>query len=52
MHLAIAPLATEAKMPFIIMNAGTAMITTKSPYIARVSFTQWQSCYPLAILGG
>ena len=37
--LAIAPLATEAKTPFIIMNAGTAMITTKSPYIARVSFT-------------
>ena len=34
--LAIAPLATEAKVPFVVMNAGTAMITTKSPYIARV----------------
>jgi branched-chain amino acid transport system substrate-binding protein len=45
--LAIAPLATEAKVPFIIMNAGTAMITTRSPYIARVSFTLWQSSYPL-----
>jgi branched-chain amino acid transport system substrate-binding protein len=45
--LAIAPLVTEAKVPFIIMNAGTAMITTKSPYIARVSFTLWQSAYPL-----
>ena len=45
--LAIAPLATEAKVPFIIMNAGTAMITTKSPYIARTSFTMWQSSYPL-----
>lgn len=45
--LAIAPLATEAKVPFIIMNAGTSMITTKSPYIARVSFTLWQSAYPL-----
>jgi branched-chain amino acid transport system substrate-binding protein len=45
--LAIAPLATEAKVPFIISNAGTAMITTKSPYIARVSFTLWQSSYPL-----
>lgn len=45
--LAIAPLATEAKVPFIIMNAGTSMITTKSPYIARVSFTLWQSSYPL-----
>jgi branched-chain amino acid transport system substrate-binding protein len=45
--LAIAPLATEAKVPFVVMNAGTAMITTKSPYIARVSFTMWQSSYPL-----
>jgi branched-chain amino acid transport system substrate-binding protein len=45
--LAIAPLATEAKVPFVIMNAGTAMITTKSPYIARTSFTMWQSSYPL-----
>jgi branched-chain amino acid transport system substrate-binding protein len=45
--LAIAPLATEAKVPFVIMNAGTAVITTKSPYIARVSFTMWQSGFPL-----
>src|SRR5687768_7452653 len=45
--LAIAPLATEAKVPFVIMNAGTAVITTRSPYIARTSFTLWQSSYPL-----
>jgi branched-chain amino acid transport system substrate-binding protein len=45
--LAMAPLATEAKVPFVIMNAGTAMITTRSPYIARTSFTLWQSSYPL-----
>jgi branched-chain amino acid transport system substrate-binding protein len=45
--LAIAPLATEAKVPFVIMNAGTAMISTRSPYIARTSFTLWQSSYPL-----
>ncbi len=44
---AIAPLATEAKVPFIIMNAGTAMTTTLSPFIARVSFTLWQSSFPL-----
>jgi branched-chain amino acid transport system substrate-binding protein len=44
---AIAPLATEAKVPFIIMNAGTAMLTTLSPYIARTSFTLWQSSYPM-----
>jgi branched-chain amino acid transport system substrate-binding protein len=45
--LAIAPLATEAKVPFVIMNAGTSVITTRSPYIVRTSFTLWQSSYPL-----
>jgi branched-chain amino acid transport system substrate-binding protein len=45
--LSIAPLLTEAKVPLIVMNAGTAMITTKSPYIVRVSLTLWQSSYPL-----
>jgi branched-chain amino acid transport system substrate-binding protein len=45
--LAIAPLVTEAKIPLIVMNASTSTITTKSPYIARVSLTMWQSSYPL-----
>jgi branched-chain amino acid transport system substrate-binding protein len=45
--LAIAPVVTEGKVPFIILNAGTAVITTKSQYIARVSFTMWQASYPL-----
>src|SRR6185436_10455135 len=45
--LAIAPLVTEAKVPFVIMNAGTSVITNRSPYIVRLSFTLWQSCYPL-----
>jgi branched-chain amino acid transport system substrate-binding protein len=45
--MSMAPLCTEAKVPFIIMNAGTAVITTRSPYIARLSFTLWQSSYPL-----
>lgn len=44
---AIAPLTKEAKVPFIIMNAGTAMLTTLSPYIVRTSFTLWQSSYPM-----
>jgi branched-chain amino acid transport system substrate-binding protein len=37
--LAVAPLATEAKVPVVIMNAATAVITTKSPYLTRVSLT-------------
>src|SRR5260370_27618427 len=45
--LAIAPLTTEAKVPFVIMNAGTSVITTRSPYIIRASFTLWQASYPL-----
>ena len=44
---AVAPLATEAKVPTIIMNAGTSSTIRLSPYLARVSFTLWQSSYPL-----
>ena len=43
----IAPLTKEAKVPFVIMNAGTSFLTTLSPYIARTSFTLWQSSYPM-----
>ncbi len=44
---AIAPLTAEAKLPFVIMNAAGAAIVRISPYVARVSFTLWQSSYPL-----
>jgi branched-chain amino acid transport system substrate-binding protein len=40
---AVAPPTAEAKVPFVIMNAGTSIITTRSPYVVRVSFTLWQS---------
>jgi len=46
--LAVAPLATEARKPMIIMNAATSIITTRSPYIARVSMTIPQITAPLA----
>jgi branched-chain amino acid transport system substrate-binding protein len=46
--LAVAPLATEARKPMIIMNAATSVITTRSPYIARVSMTLPQVTAPLA----
>lgn len=46
--LAVAPVATQAKVPTIIMNAATSIITTRSPYIARVSFTLSQVAAPLA----
>ncbi|RAI45499.1 ABC transporter substrate-binding protein [Rhodoplanes roseus] len=41
--LAVAPLATEAKVPTIVANAGTSIITERSPYILRTSFTLPQS---------
>lgn len=45
---AVAPLATQAKMPMVVMNAATSAITTKSPYIVRVSMTLPQSSMVIA----
>jgi len=45
--MAMAPLTQEAKVPFFIGNAAASVITERSPYIARFSFTLWQSSYPL-----
>ncbi len=44
---AIAPVATEAKVPLVIMNASGSAITRASPYIVRTSWTVWQNAYPL-----
>jgi branched-chain amino acid transport system substrate-binding protein len=46
--LAVAPLSTEAKVPQIIMTAGTSIITERSPYIVRTSFTLPQSSVIIA----
>jgi branched-chain amino acid transport system substrate-binding protein len=45
---AVAPLATEAKIPQIVMAAGTSSITERSPYIVRTSFTLPQSSVIMA----
>jgi len=45
--LAVAPVATEGKVPMIIMNAATSIIPTKSPYIVRVSLTVAQEAAPM-----
>ena len=37
--LAVAPLATEAKVPLVVMNAAASAITRASPYIVRTSAT-------------
>jgi branched-chain amino acid transport system substrate-binding protein len=41
--LSVAPLATEAKVPEIVTAAATSIITERSPYIVRTSFTLAQS---------
>ena len=46
--MAVAPVATEAKKPMVIMNAATSVITTRSPYIVRVSHTLPQDTQPMA----
>jgi branched-chain amino acid transport system substrate-binding protein len=45
---AVAPIATEAKKPMVIMNAATSAITTKSDYIVRTSMTLPQTTAPIA----
>jgi len=47
--IAAAPLVTEAKVPMIVMNAGTAWITDLSPEIARVSFSMWHASYGMGV---
>ena len=45
--LAVGPIGTEAKKPMVIMNAATSVITEKSPYFVRFSFTLSQIVTPL-----
>jgi branched-chain amino acid transport system substrate-binding protein len=47
--LAVAPLATQAKTPMVIMNAASSIITTKSPYVVRFSMTLPQVTEPMAL---
>lgn len=42
-----ATLLTEAKKPGVIINAATSVITERSPYFVRVSFTTPQTSYVL-----
>ncbi|MEE1655472.1 ABC transporter substrate-binding protein [Microvirga sp. CF3062] len=46
--LAPAPLATQAKVPAVVMAAATATITEASPFIVRTSFTLPQATVPMA----
>ena len=50
--LAAAPVATESKMPMVVMAAATSIIPTKSPYIVRTGFTLPQVTGPIADWAG
>jgi branched-chain amino acid transport system substrate-binding protein len=47
--MAAAPISAQAKVPQIVMAAGTSVVTEKSPYIVRTSFTVPQKA---ATMGG
>ena len=45
--IATAPIVTAGKKLAVIMNAGTAHITTMSPYYVRTSFSMWHAGYAM-----
>lgn len=45
---AVAAIATQAKIPTVVMNASSSAIPASSPYIARLSFTVQQVSDPMA----
>jgi branched-chain amino acid transport system substrate-binding protein len=47
--LAAAPIATEAKLPMIVMAAATAIIPSRSPFILRTAFSLPQATAPIAV---
>ncbi|MBI3708322.1 MAG: ABC transporter substrate-binding protein, partial [Proteobacteria bacterium] len=46
--LAVGSVVDQAKMPFVIFNSGTSVVTRKSPFYVRTGFTQWSVAIPLA----
>ncbi len=45
---AVGAIATQAKIPTVVMNASSSAITSSSPYVARLSFTVQQVSDPMA----
>ncbi len=45
---AVSAVATQAKIPTLVMNASSSAITSSSPYVARLSFTVQQVSDPMA----
>jgi branched-chain amino acid transport system substrate-binding protein len=45
---AVAPIATQAKTPLVVMAAATAAIIKSSPFVLRTSYTTPQVAFPIA----
>lgn len=46
--LSVAPIATQAKVPMVVMNAAAANLTAKSPFMVRTSFSYPDVVPPIA----
>ena len=46
--MAVGPVATQAKVPAVIMTAATSVVVTQSPYFVRVGRTMPQMTFPIA----
>ncbi len=46
--LTVAPIATQAKTPAVVMAAATSGIMSASPYLVRTSYTLWQTSSTMA----
>jgi len=46
--MAVGPVATQAKVPAVIMTAATSIIVEQSPYFVRVGRTMPQMTFPIA----
>lgn len=50
--LAVTDVINQAKIPFVIFNTGTAIVTDKSPYFVRPTFTNWTTFYTVGRYAG
>ena len=46
--LSVAPIATQARVPMVVMNAAAARLTEKSPFMVRTSFDYPNTVPPIA----
>jgi len=50
--LAVTDVINQAKIPFVIFNTGTAIVTDKSPFFVRPTFTNWTTFYTVGRYAG